>query len=67
MVWLTPLPTSSQRAATNASHITGDADGLGHVRKKELVKSGLQLGIGSEDDILVVEDKYALQGLTSYT
>ncbi|EMD65021.1 hypothetical protein COCSADRAFT_88447 [Bipolaris sorokiniana ND90Pr] len=36
---------------------SGDADGLGHVRKKELVKSGLQLGIRSEDDILVVEDK----------
>ncbi|EUC32116.1 hypothetical protein COCCADRAFT_99487 [Bipolaris zeicola 26-R-13] len=36
---------------------SGDADGLGHVRKKELVKSGLQLGIRGEDDILVVEDK----------
>ncbi|CAA9959512.1 Phosphatidylinositol glycan class L [Pyrenophora teres f. maculata] len=36
---------------------SGDADGLGEVRKKELVKSGLQLGIGSKEDILVVEDK----------
>jgi N-acetylglucosaminylphosphatidylinositol deacetylase len=39
---------------------TGDADGLGEVRKKELVRSGLQLGVGSKEDILVVEDKYAL-------
>ncbi|KAF2746042.1 phosphatidylinositol glycan class L [Sporormia fimetaria CBS 119925] len=36
---------------------SGDADGLGETRKKELIKSALQLGIGSEDDILVVEDK----------
>lgn len=35
----------------------GDADGLGHVRKKELVKSALQLGVGREDDVLVIEDK----------
>ena len=39
---------------------TGDADGLGEVRKKELVKSGLQLGVGSKDDILIIEDKYGL-------
>ncbi|KAJ4329978.1 N-acetylglucosaminyl-phosphatidylinositol de-N-acetylase [Didymella glomerata] len=36
---------------------SGDADGLGETRKKELVKSGLQLGIGNKDDIHVVEDK----------
>jgi N-acetylglucosaminylphosphatidylinositol deacetylase len=35
----------------------GDADGLGEIRKKELVKSGLQLGIGNKEDILVIEDK----------
>ncbi|KAF2838155.1 LmbE-like protein, partial [Patellaria atrata CBS 101060] len=35
---------------------SGDADGLGETRKKELVKSGLQLGVKSEDDILVIED-----------
>jgi hypothetical protein len=48
-------------ATTNLNRTTGDADGLGEIRKKELVKSGLQLGIGSKEDILVVEDKYALQ------
>jgi N-acetylglucosaminylphosphatidylinositol deacetylase len=36
---------------------SGDADGLGHIRKKELVKSGLQLGLRREDDVLVIEDK----------
>lgn len=35
---------------------SGDADGLGHVRKKELVKSGLLLGLRSPQDILVMDD-----------
>jgi N-acetylglucosaminylphosphatidylinositol deacetylase len=35
---------------------TGDADGLGETRKRELVKSGLHLGIKSEDDITVVNN-----------
>jgi hypothetical protein len=38
---------------------TGNADGLGEVRKRELVKSGLQLGLRSSDDVLVIEDSYA--------
>jgi hypothetical protein len=51
-------------AFTNLNCATGDADGLGEVRKKELIKSGLQLGVGSKEDILVVEDKYgALHGI----
>lgn len=41
----------------------GDADGLGETRKKELVKSGLQLGIGNKDDIHVVEDKSVLTSI----
>ncbi|KAF2011484.1 phosphatidylinositol glycan class L [Aaosphaeria arxii CBS 175.79] len=36
---------------------SGDADGLGETRKKELVKSGIQLGLRSSDDIMVIEDK----------
>ncbi|KAF2658909.1 phosphatidylinositol glycan class L [Lophiostoma macrostomum CBS 122681] len=36
---------------------SGDADGLGETRKKELVKSGIQLGVRSKDDILIIEDK----------
>jgi len=34
---------------------SGDADGLGETRKKELVKSGLALGMRQEDDVFVVE------------
>ncbi|KAH6247295.1 N-acetylglucosaminylphosphatidylinositol deacetylase [Parastagonospora nodorum] len=47
----------------NGNHVkilclsSGDADGLGEIRKKELVKSGLKLGIGHKDDILIFEDK----------
>ncbi|KAK8220072.1 N-acetylglucosaminyl-phosphatidylinositol de-N-acetylase [Zalaria obscura] len=35
---------------------SGNADGLGETRKKELVKSGLLLGLRSEDDVLVLDD-----------
>ncbi|OCK77993.1 phosphatidylinositol glycan class L [Lepidopterella palustris CBS 459.81] len=35
---------------------SGNADGLGDIRKKELVQSGLQLGLRGEDDILVIDD-----------
>ncbi|KAJ5046824.1 uncharacterized protein L3040_004049 [Drepanopeziza brunnea f. sp. 'multigermtubi'] len=34
---------------------SGDADGLGETRKKELVKSGVSLGLRKEDDVFVVE------------
>ncbi|KAH8879944.1 N-acetylglucosaminyl-phosphatidylinositol de-N-acetylase [Thozetella sp. PMI_491] len=34
---------------------SGDADGLGETRKKELVKSGITLGLRNEDDVFVVE------------
>jgi N-acetylglucosaminylphosphatidylinositol deacetylase len=43
---------------------TGDADGLGETRKKELIKSGLQLGIRSKEDILIIEDKYSSPATT---
>ncbi|CAG7979436.1 unnamed protein product [Penicillium salamii] len=35
---------------------TGDADGLGEVRKKELQKSALRLGLRSESDVFIVDD-----------
>ena len=38
---------------------SGDADGLGETRKKELVKSGMLLGLRSEEDVFVVENPYA--------
>jgi N-acetylglucosaminylphosphatidylinositol deacetylase len=46
---------------TNKCCLIGDADGLGDIRKKELIKSGLQLGIGNKDDILIIEDKYGVR------
>jgi N-acetylglucosaminylphosphatidylinositol deacetylase len=36
--------------------VAGNAEGLGHVRKRELVRSGLQLGVRSEKDVSVVDD-----------
>lgn len=48
-------PSLYHVSATNNTS-AGDADGLGEIRKKELVKSGLQLGLRSADDILVIED-----------
>ena len=33
----------------------GNADGLGETRKKELVKSGMTLGLRQEDDVFVVD------------
>ena len=38
----------------------GDADGLGETRKKELVKSGMLLGLRQEDDVFVIESPYVL-------
>ncbi|KAK0388407.1 hypothetical protein NLU13_4651 [Sarocladium strictum] len=35
---------------------TGDADGLGETRRKELIKSGMQLGLRDEDDVFVVDN-----------
>lgn len=34
----------------------GNADGLGETRRKELVKSGMQLGLRDEDDVFVVDN-----------
>ncbi|KAK6069586.1 N-acetylglucosaminylphosphatidylinositol deacetylase [Seiridium cupressi] len=35
---------------------TGNADGLGETRKRELVKSAMLLGLRQEDDVFVVDD-----------
>lgn len=37
---------------------TGDADGLGETRKKELKKSGVLLGLKDEDDVYIHDDPY---------
>jgi hypothetical protein len=41
------------------SGCAGDADGLGGMRKKELMKSGILLGLRKEEDVFVVESPYA--------
>lgn len=50
------------QASTNASPFlivfAGNADGLGETRKKELVKSGMHLGLRDEDDVFVVDNPY---------
>lgn len=43
---------------------SGDADGLGHIRKKELTKSALLLGIPSAEQVVVVEDERFPDSLT---
>ncbi|KAI9827771.1 MAG: N-acetylglucosaminyl-phosphatidylinositol de-N-acetylase [Thelocarpon impressellum] len=44
---------------------SGDADGLGEIRKKELVKSGLALGLRREEDVMVIEDPKFPDSMTS--
>lgn len=40
---------------------TGDQDGLGHVRRTELKKSAMLLGLRDEDDAFVMDDPYVHQ------
>ncbi|KAE8392232.1 N-acetylglucosaminyl-phosphatidylinositol deacetylase [Aspergillus alliaceus] len=35
---------------------SGDADGLGHIRKKELQRSAVHLGLRNESDVLIIDD-----------
>ena len=44
-----------ESVCNRTNSFTGDADGLGETRKKELIKSGMQLGLRKEDDVFVVE------------
>jgi len=44
---------------------SGDADGLGETRKRELAKSGITLGLRKEDDVFVVEDPRFQDGMTN--
>lgn len=43
---------------------SGDADGLGHIRKNELTKSALLLGIPSAEQVVVVEDERFQDSMT---
>ncbi|KAL8736034.1 MAG: hypothetical protein Q9166_000596 [cf. Caloplaca sp. 2 TL-2023] len=41
----------------------GNADGLGEIRKKELVSSGEILGLRSKDDVLVLDSPHFVDGM----
>lgn len=43
---------------------SGDADGLGHIRKNELTRSALLLGIPSAEQVVVVEDERFQDSMT---
>lgn len=53
--WLTRPELQNQLVILCLS--SGDADGLGHIRKGELKKSALQLGVKSEEHVVIVEDE----------
>ncbi|KAL4968871.1 PIG-L family deacetylase [Aspergillus stella-maris] len=42
---------------------SGDADGLGHIRRTELTKSARRLGIRSDTDVLVLDDPRFQDGM----
>ncbi|KAH0020496.1 LmbE-like protein, partial [Aureobasidium melanogenum] len=44
---------------------SGDADGLGHTRKQELVKSGLLLGLRNAEDVMVLDDERFPDSMTT--
>lgn len=44
---------------------TGNADGLGEVRRKELVKSGLMLGLRNAQDVLILDDPQFPDSMTA--
>ncbi|KAL3473138.1 putative deacetylase LmbE-like domain-containing protein [Aspergillus californicus] len=44
---------------------SGDADGLGSIRKEELTKSALRLGIRAESDVLVLDDPRFKDNITT--
>lgn len=44
---------------------SGDADGLGHIRKKELVASALLLGFRKPEHVVVIEDKNFQDSMTA--
>jgi N-acetylglucosaminylphosphatidylinositol deacetylase len=45
---------------------SGDADGLGHIRKTELAKSALLLGIPSTEQVVVVDDERFPDSMTQH-
>lgn len=63
LLWLTRPQLGNQVLILCLS--SGDADGLGHVRKEELRKSALQLGITSNEHVVVLEDEKLPDSMTT--
>ena len=49
---------SGRRRTRTSCGAVKTADGLGETRKKELVESGMKLGLRKEDDVFVVDSPY---------
>lgn len=45
---------------------SGDADGLGHIRKTELKKSALLLGVASAEQVVILEDERFKDSMTQH-
>ena len=60
--WLTKPELGNQVLILCLS--SGDADGLGHVRKGELKKSAIMLGIRSEEHVVILEDELFPDSMT---
>ena len=63
LLWLTRPELGNQVLILCLS--SGDADGLGHIRKDELTKSALLLGVTSPEHVVVVEDEKLPDSMTA--
>ncbi|KAK5681835.1 N-acetylglucosaminyl-phosphatidylinositol de-N-acetylase [Elasticomyces elasticus] len=61
--WLTRQALGNQVLILCLS--SGDADGLGHVRKEELRKSALMLGVKSSEHVVVIDDAKLPDSMTA--
>ncbi|KAK4554313.1 N-acetylglucosaminyl-phosphatidylinositol de-N-acetylase [Recurvomyces mirabilis] len=63
LLWLTRPEFGNQVLVLCLS--SGDADGLGHVRKGELAKSALLLGVKTGEHVVVIEDEKLPDSMTT--
>jgi len=61
LAWLTRPELGNQVVILCLS--SGDADGLGHVRKGELVESALMLGVREREHVVILEDEKLRDGM----
>lgn len=63
LLWLTRPGLGNQVLILCLS--SGDADGLGHVRKDELAKSAVLLGVKTSEHVVVIEDEKLPDSMTT--